>query len=722
MNRTRHLFACVLFGCTSPSDTPPSPEQADASNGGPEGGGIAGAATPGQSADTPSEPPGVLLPRGIAHEGSITEVWLDPRASAALSLDAGGGVRLWPALPPAHKDLAALSPVRVPIHEPSSLSLARAGEHEFVIAAIDTAQSARVISIHLDPLADQGRARVLERFTIPPSDPLLELHALDGGDRLLALGVDHRLRLYDGHGKLLFELAEYGLTPWQLRLAGPPESPVFAMVLAGPTRLQRFTITNDHITRVGEPHPFTMDRGPNRNDLSLLPSGRVAALLRRPKHRTTQWSLELHDLESGEIRVMWGEVESELRPRLYLVDDERALLEDGSGAGFWIDLRGGVAMPAPFELPEKLEELPPDSHVSVRRVELPKSSVPNRRRASVVAGLRVVPLGSSLLLDPLDGERHHRLIQQSISVNDLALDRAGNQLAMAMNDGKIVVESLGESSRHVVVGCTTDPIWELEFTDPDHLMLVGEETAQICAWAAGKVISEIELPTSYGRQIRRTDLGSGHLAIVIHEDNEWDEDAPPHELSRASFTGNRFGALEGVPKAEVSDWPEIDNKSRSLALDHTGQRYSQPKVDTRQFEITTAGGEPRTLKISDDKIDIEEVKPSADGSRVAIVHSPHSEYDDYDYEYSYYSSYSAQRTLSVWSVASEIPELLWSTPADGSMDLSWSADGSRLALDMSPEVRVVTAQGEVLFERTKGELEVEEFPDVPLPEVPPASP
>lgn len=706
---TRHLVACLLFGCTGPSDAgSPTAEQAGSAA---TGAGTGPSATTLDESELASnEPVGVALPRGLAHDTSITEVWLDPRASAAITLDADGGVRLWPALPPATTDLAALAPIRVPLHEPQWISFAQAGPRAFVIAAIDTVQSARVISIKLD---EQGNAHVRERFTLTPADPLLEVHVFDGGDRLLALGVDHRLRLYDGHGKRLAELAQYGLSPWQLRLAGPPESLQLAMVLAGPTRLQRFTITHDQFALIGEPYPFVLDRGPNHNDLGLLPSGHVASVLRRPKAKTNQWSLELHDLDSGEVRVMWGEVESQLRARLYIIDDKRALLEDGSGAGFWVDLQAGAVMPSPFELPKELELLPPQSHVSTRRVELPMWAPTSRRHASVVAGLRAVPFGPALVLDPIDDKHHHKLGYHSVLANDLALDRDGGQLAMVMFDGGVVVQSLDGANRHAVVGCTTDTIFDLAFTDPDHLLLVSAEGAQICAWRGdGKsspIVSELALPASTERKIRLAESGSGELAIVLEDDDY----AAPKQLSSVSFTGNRFAALEPVAKADLINWPELDADAKTLGLDHTGQRYTQPKVATQQFNITSAADERRTLRIADQKVDIDPAvfEPSPNGRRIAFVHSPTNEYGGYEYSYSYYNS---PRTLSVWSIADETPELLWSIPAEHSMDLSWSADGSRLALERSGRVQVVTAEGELVFENKQGELELEQLPDVPV--------
>jgi hypothetical protein len=558
----RHLFACLLLGCTGqPSDASTTTEALPSDPDAPASG-------PGSEVDgQPAEPPAIALTRGLGHEATLTEVWLDPRASAALTLDAIGDVRLWPVLPPAQTQLAALTPIRVPVREPLWLSLARAGERSFVVAAIDTAQAAHVLEIDLD---DAGNASFRERAAIPPREPLLELHVLDGGQRLLALGVDHRIRLYDGHGKLLSELTEYGLAPWQLRVTGAAEAPQLAMVLAGPTRLQRFTITDDRLAKHGEARSFTLDRGPNHNDLALLPSGRVAAVLRRPEKKGTRWSLELHDLDNGELRVLWGEVEAKWRPRLHIVDDAHALLEDGI-AGYWVDLRQAVVMPAggptPFELPEKLEELPPESHVTVRRVPLPGTSQSVRSHTSVVAGLRVVPVGRALLLDPVpstppaQGERHHRLGHRAISIHGLDFERGGELLAIAYGD-EIVVEHVTTGSEQPG-GCASKNLLDLTFTDPDHILLLEPEQAKICAWRTGQVVATLELPVLPelpDTQIERGIIhpsgpGAGEIGL---RRSEWTDEGNKLHLTHTSYANNQFLALEPVGKSTrraIATWP-----------------------------------------------------------------------------------------------------------------------------------------------------------------------
>lgn len=124
-----------------------------------------------------------------------------------------------------------------------------------------------------------------------------------GGERILALGVDHRLRLFDRGGALLDELAEHGLAPWQLRMVGRGESLAAAVVLAQPTRVQRLSLADDRLQLLGEPRRIYNDRGPNLNDLQLLPGGTHVTAFRRPHAKGKQWSLELIDLASGEVRV-----------------------------------------------------------------------------------------------------------------------------------------------------------------------------------------------------------------------------------------------------------------------------------------------------------------------------------------------------------------------------------------------------------------------------------
>ncbi len=414
------LMCLTLLACTRPKgpseviepDAEQVPTKADANLGDPEW------------ADA------MLLARGEGHDHDITEVWLDPSATAALSLDGTGGVRLWPVLAPAPDgdDLDALTPIRLPLHEPLTLSFARTSESSFLIAAIDTAQAGRVIEVRID---EGGRAEMIERFTMDPSDPLFELHVLDDGERLLALGVDHRLRLYDRKGELLDELSEHGFAPWQLRIVGRGESRKLAVVLAQPTRVQSLTLEGNELAVVGEARRVRNDRGPNLNDLQLTADGRHATSFRRPTSTSREWTLELLELATGEVRLLHGEVEGTIRPRLHLIDEERALLEDGTGFGYWIDLRGGVIQPPGFELPEDTDDLPDEARVTAAKVPLVNSFERQRWHSSIVEGLRVAPDGRSLVLDPIESDVHHRLGHDALADTQVGFSADGSRVAWA---------------------------------------------------------------------------------------------------------------------------------------------------------------------------------------------------------------------------------------------------------------------------------------------------
>lgn len=731
---------CAL-GCTDGEDSSATSAGAGEDAGAPtEDGAEAGAE--GGEATAAAVERGALLPRGEVHRGRIIEIWLDPKGAAAVSLDSVGGVRLWPELPPAQRELAKLEPVRLPYLEPLSMSVAKTADGQFIVAGIDTAQSSRVIAVEPDPDAP-GSFRMRERFVLPPDDPMLELHVLDGGERLLALGVDHSLRIYDAHGEELSRFTRYGFAPWQLRFSGPPEDLHIAMVLAGPTRLQRFALKDDSVELIGEPYAVTLDRGPNHNDLALLPTGTHAAVLRRPKARGVEWSLEIHDLESGAIRVMWGEGEIKLRPRMHVVDKDWILLEYGGGNGDWIDINQGAVIefePGPeaepnspearFQLPKKLTELPAEARIEGLRVHLPDSEGSVRRRASVTQGLRVVPNGNALVFDPLraptkggeggavieagvEPDQHYRLTQQSLAPRAVAISNDGELVATVSKD-EVIVEDIGGGTHHVITGCAPEGEgkWDaMAFTDDAHLLLVAREEAAICAWREEKIVSQRELPQHYGQTIRVSGPGAGELAVRT----EYDYDSVSIEL--LSFTGNALpeDELAELTRTQRADWPALDSSKKTLGRDALGNRYSLSRAKTRQFNIQgpkVGDDKPpvRKLRVGDDKLEFLEFLPSPNGARVAIKHKRASEYDYYHYEYYYYTP---PKTLSVWEIGPNSHELAWEIPADWGLEMAWSADGSRLAMKHQGELLVVEGSGEVVFSRETRGLALEEHPDDP---------
>jgi hypothetical protein len=706
MTVSRYLLPCLLLGCVTESRDVST--NTDLEHG--------GSVVEDSPLLTTAREPAVPLVRGIGHEQNIVEVWLDAGASAALSIDAAGSVRLWPRLPSVTHELDQLSPIEVPIREPRALSFERAGADTFVIAALDNSQSARVIEIEIDAA---GQAGVRERFSIPPSDPLLELHVLEHGERLLGLGVDHRLRLYDGHGKQLAELREYGLAPWQLRLAGPPEDRQVAMLLVQPTRLQRLSLADDRITKLGEPHPVTLDRGPNLNDLALLPSGKVAAVLRRQKPYGGQWVIELHDLDSGGVRLLWGETTSARRPRMFAVDDDRVLLEGQRGDGYWVNLGDAVAMPSPYELPETRKLLPREAHTTTTSISLPRSS--DAHQVSVNGSMRIGPLNFALLVDPLDTDDHHRLGHESFINWGAVIDPGGTQLAVAPNGSSIVVTSLAEL-RDQPTTCGFENMYDFEFTDADHLIVLGEERATICAWRTGELVAELALPEHEDGAIRIDGPGVGRIGIRETDELDYYDPNEPRVRQQAAFSSNAFGRLKPLAGREVARWPDLGSKHTTHAVDRVGSIYTSGEVwydqylfDTRHFDIRSPSGERRRVVIGEEPVDLFRIVPSPDGRFVALLHAPVEEEWGYGYR-TFDLRDDTPHTLTLLDIQAEIPEQNWSVALDPrGIDLSWSEDGSRLAIEDRGHVRVITPDGEVLFDRHDRNFHVEREDDPAKP-------
>jgi hypothetical protein len=348
------------------------------------------------------------LERGVAHQGRITEVVLDPRGEAALTLDGNGGVRLWP-----QASVDGREPLRIPVHEPLWSSLARRGSG-FTLGFIATNNAATIYQVEL-PSA--GPATIVERFALSPEDPVLELHVLDGGERILVLGVDHRVRLYASDGELLAMLDERGFGPWQLRVSdGVDEPPKLAAILAQPLRVQPLRLVDDQLEIAGPARVVELDRGPNRNDLALSPDGTTAAALRRADKYGRQWSIELIDLATDTRTLIAGRSDTEVRPRMHFHENDRLLLESGSGNAWIVELAQAVT-------PRKAEDLHPDSKLAKRlskqlvhqAIALPASAerewhLPDddqgiRMHASVVNGVRAaidVWNGGQLVVDALE--------------------------------------------------------------------------------------------------------------------------------------------------------------------------------------------------------------------------------------------------------------------------------------------------------------------------------
>jgi hypothetical protein len=616
--------------------------------------------------ETLEEPRVSLRPRvelkQALHHADMTEVVLDARGHGALTLDSEGNVRLWPDLVAEH----GIEPFSIPVQEPVWMSLARKADGGFVAGFIDTAGGARVG--HIDIAG--GRASWSPAFVVPPTEPLFELHVLDGGERIVALAVDHRLHLWDADGVTLSRLDEVGFVPWQLRVPPEKETTVLA-VLADPVRLQAISLANDRIARVGEPIPVTLDRGPNRNDLTLTPDGTTALVLQQPRARGKRFELELIDVRSGERRIIAAESDLGHRPRVHPLDGRRVLLESGSGNGFWVDLdKATIWSPENDELDRAAVETQ-----SVMPFTLQASTRETMLHSVVVAGRRVVPTTQGLVVAGLQGEDHRVLERRAFRPLSVAIDAQGHRVAWGTQGG-IMLESVeGESSLRTLEG-TDDSMELLAFLGDDALVTLGAGgRASILSVADGHLVATQKIAFDWGiantawRPLANEDGGALVLAST----------KPSAPLQVVDVSQGTFVEVRQIPHEQRSAWPEAGKPRRMKSRDWLEQiGVAIPEGQLRAAEVMRTEPDPTGRLIAITQMTAHNA--GFDESLQEWVEGPH------DFVITIYDRKTAQR--------------LWTHAAPGFTDLAWSGDGRRLAVtDTAAGYVLEAATGQTLHER-----------------------
>ncbi|MCA9708932.1 MAG: hypothetical protein KDK70_24010 [Myxococcales bacterium] len=631
------------------------------------------------------------------HAAPMSEVVLEPGGQAALTLDVDGGVRLWTELDASTQR----APLALPAQEPSWMSLAQA-QGGFVAGFVDTAGGARVVRVDVD--GDGARLRTA--FELPATEPLFELHVLDGGERILTLGIDHRVRLYDAEGVEISGLDATGFVPWQLRVQQPVGgSPAIVAVLAGPTRVQSIALEGDRLLLRGEPHTVEIDQGPNRNDLSLTPDGRTVVAMRRPRARKRRFTFELVDLESGSRRLIAAEVDTRDRPRVLLVGGDRALLESGSGAGLWLDLSAAVPW-AKGTTREETEEVPA---VATKRERLPGSTASRRMHVALAAGVRAVPAGEMLIADPVDTPQHVRLGAAPLRPRAVALDEHGARVAWAMEDS-IVLEGDDEAERaSVTLPRPGGAVEELAFVGTDGLLVLDHEGhAAIIDDQHGRVLASTRLPVGWGLSaagFRRGDaFEEGTLALLPGR--------PKDPIRVVDVGDGEFGRVRDVPRQQRGRWPQLG----------TGSRDAQGVIEALGFAALSSGSigalvedrhgghliasddaQPTLYRVSEDETrsiplregQVQQLRVDPSGSKVAVIQRIHRA-DVFD-ESGRVADLD-RHVVSVYDVQAE--RRLWSWVARNVVDVDWSHDGGRLAVAAFDGGRVIDARtGEALLVR-----------------------
>lgn len=642
-----------------------------------------------------AELPGMALERE-GHRLDIVDIVLSPDASAALSVDRNGGVRLWPTIDGTHE------PLLVPIDDPNQLSLART-ETGFTIATLDTIGGAEVYEVR----SHDGELRIDPKFSIPPTDPLFELHVLEGGQRLLALGVDHRVRLYDANGAELSGISEHGFVPWQLRHVETPDGVALVAIIAGPTRVQPLELRGDQLRIVGEAFPVELDRGPNRNDLALTPDGTHIAAFSRRKWRNGEWQLRLHALADGSERLIEGKLDTKPRPRVHLLDGQRMLLDDGSGVGQMISLD-------------------PASPGAATTRALPGSSEPVRLFTSVEQGVRVVPSGHHFVVDRLGGEEHVRIGREPVEIFGAGFSPDGSRVIWAFEDGWAIEPIDGDGTDMPKIHAHTEwPLRAADFVDDERVVLVAQGgMIELVDATSAEVLASTLAPEllAFQRDVTEARLARGETPMLLVRD----DGAQRHILLELGLDGIRESASVPAEQFIGPGYPTQTPKMWTSMAWKDANRWQSRSQSETSLEVDLAGriSGRRTTDIRDMVTLPDGARVFLEGSGAAMLIRTRPKADTHvgkvvlDRELDYYATrLSASPTGDLLATSSGhgiavydalTLERQWIRPDVTVAALSWSADGERLVVGGSRGGAVYdAATGELAFERHDFGLYVE---------------
>ncbi|MBK9035308.1 MAG: hypothetical protein IPL61_29320 [Myxococcales bacterium] len=195
------LLIPALLACGGDSHKPPtSPPPRVGSDGG-------ATVTPDLGGATDWGP--AAPPRIAPHTAFITATVLDRTATAAISIDTIGALRLWPALD------GTAAPIALPQRGARALEVVRhAGG--FVVGAIDASGTAHLFRL----TADGGLLDVVDVPAVPQAIGLVASAA----DAWLVVRADQSIALADGHGAIVDELSRDGTRIEALRPSGATDA------------------------------------------------------------------------------------------------------------------------------------------------------------------------------------------------------------------------------------------------------------------------------------------------------------------------------------------------------------------------------------------------------------------------------------------------------------------------------------------------------------------
>ncbi len=506
--------------------------------------------------------------RADRHRASMREVALSPDGTAALTLDADGSVRLWTEV----SDDAV--PFELPVREPLWMSLAPT-QGGYLAAFVDTSGGSHVGRIAVN----DGKATWTAAFEVPPMDPMFELHVLPGGDRILALGVDHRVRLWDSNGKTLAELDEHGVIPWQLRVEHDEAGVHAAVVQFAPVRIQRLDVADDGLKLVGDPHTIAIDQSPNRNDIGMSADGRYATAMQKREPKSGRFEVELIDLTDGTRRMLVAESAERVRPRVYAGADA-VLAETGGGTAMRLPLDQAV----PWQPDMDRDALTP---IQPEVVSIPGSTEDSMAHATVRGGTRALAWNGTLHAHSVAGGASATVSSRSFAPEAVGLDANGGTVAWATKDSVVIEPIDGSTEPRVYSGDGETPEL-IAFVGDDHwVSLDAKGKVALREREGGDVVESTTIPVSWGVAVagwRPTATGG---SIVVGSTK------PSASLEVLVVENGSLGEARTVPLRERAAWPEGGKPRGSESVDWLkAQGLDMGALGLRSFEVVATVPEP----------------------------------------------------------------------------------------------------------------------------------
>ncbi len=558
-----------------------------------------------------------------AHPTSMQEVALAPDGASALTLDDAGGVRLWTRFE------ADAVPWALPVEEPLWMSLAPT-QSGFLAAFIDTAGATHVARIEL---GDEG-ARWVTGFDLPPSDPMFEIHVLPGGARILGLGVDHRVRLWDADGEVLAQLDEPGVIPWQLRVGHDAQGKSHAAVVQfAPVRIQRLEITDEALTLVGEPQTLAIDQSPNRNDIGMSAEGRYATAMQKPNPKHGRFEIEVVDLFTGTRRMLVADSDTRFRPRVHALADE-VIAETGSGRALRLPLDAAV----PWQPGADRSTLTP---VAGQTISYDGSNEFSLMHATVRGGAHAIAWGDALKVSSVDGQS--RAVVQHDAFAPLAVGMSPDGTTVAWGtSAQIVLESVDGTGAVRRLAAMDGTPRLLAFADDEHLVTMNDKgLVQLREIETDTVLDTASLPVVWGIEGTgwRPGDGGGHVLLASSR--------PSEPLQVLKVEAGKLGTPRAIAASERTAWPE----------------GGKPRGWESADWLAGLGHEMDTLHLG--PVEVIGTKPTPDAQRSVVVQKHRSDWSSTEV---HLSLIDTQRNARVWV-----------RKASGLHDTSWSHDRRRFA-------------------------------------------